>query len=858
MSFFAEYPVRGTGSGGVTSLNGQTGALTLVAGANITITPGAGTLTIASTGGGGANTALSNLAAVAINTSLLPGVDNSINLGSATKTFASGFIRSLQSATFGVESISPENFVLNDGNGAAWPSLSFGNEELIILPKNPGLPRTLKWTDEAGALGIGLRSPSGLSQDYIYTFPSNYGTAGYSLQTDGLGGLSWGTSSSSSGIAGSVQFSDGASGFDSDATDFFWDDTNKTLVLGPSPGPALFGLVIQRSDTDAANQSGGIYSRHDNFLTANNPFLSSAGSFDAHFQADASVSSSGGAAVLFNAFRDQSSDMGTLSFLVGAFGGATQSTVDPAATTNLVSGILSQVNVNAGTATNVADFYGLAGNLTGGTIVNQFGIYIEPSNVGSKHNWLSGDLLVGGSSFSAPTVTLQVNGDFSASKTVTDTGVAAATVTASSDTTVSGSNTTLGINGVASGTVQTGAINDKVIGGMNFAVTRGDGTDQGNLSAMTGANVLMFHNSDAAGSTDNVFGFSTLFFSTGGTATNLYDFYSQRVPSGSGVVTNHYGVYIANDSATPVKNWLSGVTQMGGSSFSPAASTILDLQSTTGALLVPRMSTADKTALTAAEGMIVYDTDLVEIEGYMGGTWTALGGGGGGGANTALSNLASTAVNTDIIPGSDNTINLGSAALTWALAYIQILRDSTDNPVLSVNTRELMNSSGTPSIDFSSTSQVLFYRDIVFNQPGNVQTIDTGLADTDSIEVKSGNASSGFNSGQAFFRSGNGDASADAYFGSGIASVGNSGSARILSNSAAGNSGDIVLSIGTAGGTRGSITLQDGTEGIAGAIWTSTDTTGKGAWAGPGASGSFTTVDLKTVTVVNGIITSIV
>lgn len=44
------YPVL-TG-GGVTSLNGQTGALTLVAGTGITITPGAGTLTVAATGGG--------------------------------------------------------------------------------------------------------------------------------------------------------------------------------------------------------------------------------------------------------------------------------------------------------------------------------------------------------------------------------------------------------------------------------------------------------------------------------------------------------------------------------------------------------------------------------------------------------------------------------------------------------------------------------------------------------------------------------------------------------------------------------------------------------------------------------------
>lgn len=47
------------GGGGVSSLNGQTGALTLVAGTNITIVPGSGTLTINSSGGGGSGTVTS-------------------------------------------------------------------------------------------------------------------------------------------------------------------------------------------------------------------------------------------------------------------------------------------------------------------------------------------------------------------------------------------------------------------------------------------------------------------------------------------------------------------------------------------------------------------------------------------------------------------------------------------------------------------------------------------------------------------------------------------------------------------------------------------------------------------------------
>lgn len=756
-NFFADYPVNGSGSSGVSSLNGQTGALTLIAGSNITITPGVGTLTIASTGGGsGANTALSNLAAVAVNTSLLPGVDNSINLGSATKTFASGFIRSLKTS-LGVESINPENFVLNDGNGAAWPSINFGNEEIFVMPKNPGLPRTLKWMDDTGLLGVGLRSPSSLAANYVYTFPSDFGTSGFFLQTDGLGGLTWAAGGSG-----------GANTFLSNLTSptAINQDLNLSTFNVQDVGYLGVGTATPDSVFTVGNQ-GPLYGGG----VANEPIAVIGGIGPSNDPSRGLLS-----------IVDQSpmaAGVGGDVTLVGAFTSGQSYT------------FFGQIK---GYKTNSS-----SGNYSGG-----IRFYTHLFNVGTNlalqldensDATFSADvtLLSGGNlSVTQGDVTV-VNGEVSATRTVTNLGATPGIFNASSDTTVSGSNTTIGINGVASGTVQTGAINDKVIGGMNFAVTRGDGTDQGNLSTMSGANVLLFHNPGASGTTDKAYGFSTTFFSQAGTLTDLYDFYSERVPAGPGVVTNHYGVYIKNDSTTPVKNWLSGITQMGGSSFSPAASTILDLQSTTGALLVPRMSTTDKTSLTATDGMIVYDTTLLELDGYINGAWTSLSGTGGG-ANTALSNLITTAINQNLI----------------------------------------------------------------FTQPTQIYTQDSVVTNTDTMEVKSGNAGAGFNSGAAFFRSGDGDATGDAYFGSGVAAAGNSGTAHVISNTASGNSGDVSIATGIAGGTRGKIKLVDGSEGAAGAIWTSTDASGSGSWVGPGASGTFTTVDLKTVTVVNGIITSIV
>lgn len=49
---YVRYPAIGGGSGGVTSLNALTGALSLIAGTNITITPSGSTIEISSTGSG--------------------------------------------------------------------------------------------------------------------------------------------------------------------------------------------------------------------------------------------------------------------------------------------------------------------------------------------------------------------------------------------------------------------------------------------------------------------------------------------------------------------------------------------------------------------------------------------------------------------------------------------------------------------------------------------------------------------------------------------------------------------------------------------------------------------------------------
>jgi len=60
-----------------------------------------------------------------------------------------------------------------------------------------------------------------------------------------------------------------------------------------------------------------------------------------------------------------------------------------------------------------------------------------------------------------------------------------------------------------------------------------------------------------------------------------------------------------------------------GAITSVATSALLELSSTIGSLLIPRMTTGQKNALTAVNGMIVYDNSLNKFQGYENGAWAS-------------------------------------------------------------------------------------------------------------------------------------------------------------------------------------------------------------------------------------------
>lgn len=461
--------------------------------------------------------------------------------------------------------------------------------------------------------------------------------------------------------AGSVLFSNGTT-IAQDNTNFFWDDTNKTLSVGDTSSYSSSNIKLSTAMAltdpigDFATDHGSRVSMHftdDGFLALYNDYADNKLLID-------DTKTVGGGNINYGGHIDRSdaADLGHASFLAGSYNYLTQS--DGAKISDFYAGYITGNNtVSDGTVGAMYDFYAMPSSLTAGTVTNRYGVYIDADSGYTKKNWLSGNLVVGGTSYSAPSVVLDVKGDMSATISTTDTPVNSGIFTATSNTTVDGSIDTNAIQLNAQAIVQAGATNDKATNGIQNFVTRGDGTDTGTLSGLTGLDNAIQINSDSAGVTSFVAGVLTSTNMTSGIVTDLYDFLSFR--NGSGTVVNHYGVYISDDSTTPVKNYLSGQTQVGGSSVSIAASASLDLGATDKALLLNRLDTTAEGALTAANGMMIYNTTSNKFRCRENGAWADCLGGGGGGANVTLSNLTNpTAVNQDLLFGGVGTWKLGT------------------------------------------------------------------------------------------------------------------------------------------------------------------------------------------------------
>jgi hypothetical protein len=200
-------------------------------------------------------------------------------------------------------------------------------------------------------------------------------------------------------------------------------------------------------------------------------------------------------------------------------------------------------------------------------------------------------------------------------------------------------------------------------------------------------------------------------------------------------------------------------------------------------------------------------------------------GGGGGGANTALSNLTATAIN-QILAGDDLTLSANSGSMTLNAidgdCNIIISDDiiATSDNALTLNAATTITLSGASGLylqnaAFFATSATMSDGDVRFQDPDNSVSEKHGMYWI--TEAPFGDAAAAI----ITERTATPNAPHDIVF-KNVSAAGNPLSERMRINAVTG-----VVSIGEAS-------------------------------IGNGATGTFTTTDLKTVTVTNGIVTSIV
>jgi hypothetical protein len=95
---------------------------------------------------------------------------------------------------------------------------------------------------------------------------------------------------------------------------------------------------------------------------------------------------------------------------------------------------------------------------------------------------------------------------------------------------------------------------------------------------------------------------------------------------------------------------------------------------------------------------------------------------GSAGANTALSNLATTSINQDLLPSADNLRKIGSSALTWAEGFIRKLSNASGNQI-DLDLKYLLFNGSAVMAWFSGGIQVLANKVLRFTDSGGSNTI---------------------------------------------------------------------------------------------------------------------------------------
>ena len=405
-------------------------------------------------------------------------------------------------------------------HAGSWIPLAYEDHQHSKLAASDGSPSDAVSVNANGNVGIGTTSPSAkIEVQGQVKIVDGSQAAGKVLTSDASGLASW-QPSSVGGLNGSVQFNSSGT-FGGDATNFFWDNTNKWLGIGtttPNEQLEITGnLRLPFSTASAGVIKFGVHRFIHNFGTAN--------------------------------------------FFAGQNAGNLTMTG---------SGITG-VGVNA-----------LFSNTTGNynTAIGYQSLYFNTTGNNNTTN--------GAEALYSNT-----------------TGI---------------SNTANGYRALYFNT--TGSNNTANSQSALYSNTTGNG------NTANGSAALIFN---TTGSNNTAIGFLSLYSNTTGDSNTSLGYTAGRNNStGSGNVflgyeagyneTGSNKLYIANSSANPPLIYGDFSTgSVGVGTISPQGA--LDVSSTTGAFIVPRMTTVQRDALTAVNGMIIYNTTTNQFNFYENGAW---------------------------------------------------------------------------------------------------------------------------------------------------------------------------------------------------------------------------------------------
>jgi hypothetical protein len=306
-----------------------------------------------------------------------------------------------------------------------------------------------------------------------------------------------------------------------------------------------------------------------------------------------------------------------------------------------------QVNANIASFTGNAGYFGLVvgGNLgtfdTGSyngiqvnptvtSVVNATGLYINMNNVTASGNKkaidVTGDVSINGAlSFSGSLTIGQLN-SFSSFTLTPSVSPGQPTTNNSLVTQINGTaNTidadTLGINTAALINIDPGVtITTSFIGiaalGLPAVANIGAGASVDNIAGALFALSL----GGGTGTIDNVYLCRALAIPDGTTTVNKLYGYAAQMPFGA-VGTSNWGFYESGYQ----QNFMEHALKIGGtpgSNDTPSnASVGIELDSTTQAVLLSRMTTTERNALTALDGMLEYNVTTNTFQGYQNGSW---------------------------------------------------------------------------------------------------------------------------------------------------------------------------------------------------------------------------------------------